>query len=123
MMSPENILNLLRFVAEHDCDHDIGWNQDLGFYVHCSDIFWWATADAEDLTDETLEEYKQAVLDAKKASPDFGHIYGGYLYCSRQRKMRPQNPAYRPQYFLGQHPELVPLFNACGPERTDAECG
>lgn len=123
-MTHDEILDLLSFVAKYECEHSIYWTEDLGFFVGCNDLFAWATADAEEISSsDDLANFKQAVLDAIEACPLHGSTFGGDLYCARRRGMRPQNAVYRPEYFLGKQPELVPLFNACGPERSDVECG
>jgi len=117
----------------------------ITFFVNCNDLFYWACADCEELTIENLPRLKQAIQEVQDAFGVTGkerppadykdeklmleyrdkfdkHFesgkWGAALFCCRERKMRPQIPYYKliPK-------ELVDMFNACGPERTAAECG
>ncbi len=99
------IEELLSFAAKHEVYDELHWNEDLTVAVRCNDVFWWATADAEELTADTLDIFKQAVIDS-------GSLCGPILYCSRQRKMRPQGAFYKCIAT-----EYWPLLDACGPER------
>jgi hypothetical protein len=76
------------------------------FHVLCSDLFYWATADAEAIS---WEEYPD-LLKAFDESPKNGEL----LWCCRKRKLRPQWGMYK--YFT---PEERNLFNAAGPVRED----
>ena len=79
--------------------------------ANCNDLFYWAVADAEHITEETLQDFNKAIDDCA-GNKDLG----AWLYCSRIRKMRPQGAAYS---YIPE--ELWPLFDACGPERpTDS---
>ena len=75
--------------------------------VNCNDAFWWAVADCEDITEETLPQFNQAIKDC---NGDEG--LAAWLYCARKRGMRVQGAAYS---YIPE--ELWPLFDACGPER------
>lgn len=84
--------------------------------VNCSDFFDWGCADAEDITPENLHLLEQAYIDCDATTDDeYNVVYGNTLFAARARKMRPQKPCYK-----GWSPQLVELFNQCGPERTDA---
>lgn len=92
-----------------DDDHPyFGWKY-IGAkpYVNCNDLFVWACADGEDITEEDLPEFYLAIEDCG------GNIKtGSDLYCCRKRGMRPQGACYSyydKKYWF--------LFNACGPER------
>lgn len=74
--------------------------------INCNDLFYWACADAEDITLAELPDLQRALDEAP------GH--GELLWVCRKRGMRPQKPYYK--YF---NAEVAALFNACGPERTD----
>lgn len=118
-------------------DH-VSWRTDdeyapVTFWMNCNDLFWWATADDEEITRENVESISEAVRDVSSAlgtrnpsdrdwkPADWSAAFdawkkvGGYaadLFCARSRKMRPQRPCYK------RYPEaLKPLFDACGPER------
>jgi len=112
----------------------------IKFFVNCNDLFYWACADLEDLTPENLPELLKAIEDCRKAyglpanppldfevnllktkegSVMWHNLYdcsahGAMLFCARMRKMRPQKPVLKniPK-------ELLPLFEACGPERNE----
>ena len=118
----------------------------ITFFINCNDLFYWACSDSEELTadkipsfDKCFEDVRIAagVNDPKKLEFPRGGTkeeqaaYVDYhekwwsisgwaptLWCCRQRGMRPQNPFYE-----SIPTELHDLFNACGPERTAAECG
>lgn len=112
------------------------------FFVNCNDLFYWASADCETLTPDNLPLLLQAVkdvrvafgvdvhdsrelLDGKTGVPDErwnnwfhsgGH--GASLFCARVRGMRPQRPVMRKL-----DARLLPLFEACGPERDRKDEG
>jgi hypothetical protein len=79
---------ILKYIAEQDMHDNLYWNEDLQFYIMCNDLFYWACADAEPLTEETLPTLKQAVADSD-------NIWGGLLYCCRMRKQSPQEPYFK----------------------------
>jgi hypothetical protein len=75
--------------------------------ILCNDAFYWACADDERITEETLPQFNKAVEECK------GDLnLGSMLYCARIRRMRVQGAAYSciPK-------ELWPLFDSVGPER------
>lgn len=104
---------VLRLAIRYDMTDDLLWSikdDEIQVAAICSDAFWWATADAEKITLETLPELEQAFVDTEAACTA-GEVYAGMLYAARRRKMRPQGAAYPEER------ELWPLFDACGPER------
>lgn len=108
------VLKLLALVAEHDDHHSLFWRCDekyapISFFVNCNDLFFWATADCEQVTPENLPVLEKAYQDARAVDHEY---MGGELFACRMRKMRPQRAAYRD--FAK---ELWPLYDACGPER------
>lgn len=118
MTDPDFIFNVLATLARHDACDDVTWRADVPtrrvtFWVNCNDFFEWATADTEEVTAETFSEFAKAYEDAARAEADTMCVYGGLLYCARQRKCRPQGAAYRNM------PDAIrPLFDACGPARA-----
>jgi len=110
-MTPDNISRVLTAMVIADEDPDnLFWRLDektasiLECYVICSDVFYWACADLQMITDENVDVFVKSQQEAPE--------YGSTLFCARVRKMRPQSPMY----------EYVPaiyhdLFNECGPER------
>lgn len=91
--------------------------EPASFFINCNDLFYWATADLEEITPENIDLLEQSFADAKAAC-QFGELYGGALFAARSRGMRPQQPAY------AQYPaEMHPLFDAAGPVRDRASEG
>jgi hypothetical protein len=80
----------------------------LVLMVNCNDLFYWACADAEEITLAELPALEQALQE----SPTHGDL----LWCARKRQMRPQAP-----YYKGFTKEEVALFDAAGPEREDSD--
>lgn len=145
-MTLEFVSRVLHFVDMlndyGDMSESIIWRTDgeyapVTFFVLCNDLFYWATADLEQITPENVDALEQAILDVRRAFgvenlsrkddstvPDYWVRFekwysagsrGALLFCARMRKMRPQKP-----WFDRCAPdELVPLFEACGPERLD----
>lgn len=98
------INSVLRLASKYEFHDDLFWTADLRFFVKCNDLFWWATADMEEITPDTLAELE-------KAYKDHAH-YGDVLYCCRRRSMRPQGAFYRDF-----NESIWDVFDACGPER------
>lgn len=96
---------VLELTAMHDCHHSVFWHADLKMFALCNDLFWWATADGEQITIETLPIFERSLIEAEEFGPE--------LYCCRVRKMRPQGA-----YYQHLDKELWPLFDECGPERA-----
>lgn len=115
-MKYESILRLLQIMSDNDCYDDMTWGTrgdaaPIKFYINCNDLFWWGTADGEEVSEEDLDLLEKTFEDAKQAD-EYGNCYATLLFCSRKRQMRPQNAYY--DHF----PEsLHPLFDASGPER------
>jgi hypothetical protein len=122
MNTLDYILRVLTITAHYDIRGELSWRTDgpygpVRFWIDCGDVFWWGTADCEELTPENVGELERACADVVFAG-DRVCIHGGTLFCCRVRKMRPQGAVYRklPE-------ELWPLFDACGPERDPKEPG
>ncbi len=76
--------------------------------INCNDVFGWACADAEVITEDTLPDFQQAIDDC------FGDLnVASMLYVARRRQERPQGAMYS---YIPKH--LWSLFDACGPERA-----
>jgi len=108
---------LLKLLFDHDAHDDLFWNcsgpyAPITFFIQCSDVFYWATADLEKVTSENLPILRQSYEDA-------GNLYGGDLFCARVRGMRPQRP-YLKQI---RDEKIKELFLACGPERDPKDEG
>jgi hypothetical protein len=104
---------VLRVFDECDCHEDLIWrvkDEEVTFAAMCSDVFWWGTADAEDITPADVPLLESSAADLRAINRD---EFTAELYCARKRGMRPQGAWYGP----GMEPELVALFDACGPWR------
>jgi hypothetical protein len=104
-MSNTFIRSILKLIAEHELwDGDIFWDESLNFTVLCNDAFYWGSADAEELTQDSFNDLEKSIVDAGDD--------GCLLYCARRRGMRPQGAMYE---YLDKNSWT--LFDACGPER------
>ena len=108
------IVQVLDLFARNDLRDSLYWRTDgeyapVTFWVNCSDVFAWGSADVEPLTKADLDDLRKAFEDTKAASNNT--TYGPELYCARRRRCRPQGAAYPGDE------RLWPLFDACGPER------
>lgn len=98
-----------------------GTPDDLKIYLNCSDQFYWATADAEDVTPDDLDLFESCIDDLKKIETlRYDRIYSDALYASRKRGMRPQGPWYGYERRAYVNADVAALFDACGPEREDS---
>lgn len=128
---PEFILRVLRAFAACDSTDSLRWRlhesspffvapADLGapifFWVLCSDEFFLACADAEDVTPENIHVMEQAVIDclALKETEPQARFWAPTLFVARVRKMRPLARSYG----FKNMSKLAELLDACGPERT-----
>ena len=86
--------------------------------VNCSDLFYWACSDAEEVTKDNfhlLEESKKELLEANEEGDDFVDTQTlAILFACKSRQMRPQTAYYR---FIEK--KYWHLFDACGDIRTD----
>jgi|SRR5690349_21361769 len=106
-------------------DHpEFWWRTDgeyapLTLFINCNDVFYWACADAEELTPENIHIYEKTYSDLDSIIPDeartkenqvdgpirdewlkrmtrrisiMSHV--DTLFCARIRGMRPQQPCY-----------------------------
>lgn len=98
----------MQFLACHKIfNGNIQWDKKLNFVVICNDLFYWACADMEDITNEDLPKLEQAVKDTDVET-------GQILFCCQQRKMRPQGAYYD---YIDQ--KYWHLFDNCGPDRDN----
>lgn len=116
-MTPDQAVQVLRLWEQADLYEDIHWHVDpdgsVRLYANCSDLFYWATADAEEIVPGdlplligTLNDLK--TVDATYLLPE--------LFSARKRKLRPQKPCY--EHFSE---AVAALFDACCTEKERAE--
>lgn len=106
---------VLQVFSQLDIHEELFWNFDVEmpvFYVKCSDVFAWGTADLEKLTPDNLPGLLAAYLDIQSVAGGVeAATYCTDLFVARIRKMRPQGASYPKE------PKLWPLFDMVGPER------
>lgn len=112
----EFVYRWLDLACRYDMQDSFWWRTDgeyapVTIFVNCNDLFWWATADSEQVTPDNLDVLEQAIKDCRAI--DDCSSCGIDLFCCRLRKMRPQGACYK-------HikKELWHLFDAAGPERA-----
>ena len=113
------MLQVLKFFHDLDAHDMLWWRTDgeyapITFFVQCSDVFAWATADVEEVKPGDLQSLKDAAKDVFVLDPQATQYYSylvPLLFCARKRGLRPMPRMEIPE-------ELKPLFDACGPERT-----
>lgn len=105
------LLRVMQILAKDENYEDIWWRCDgehapITVLVNCNDLFYWACADAEKLTEENLDIFEKAHADDPKN--------GSLLFCCRVREMRPQKPFYD---YLDK--DKHHLYDECGPIRNE----
>ena len=106
------VLACFALFSDLDANDGLMWRFDDGkpvFLVNCSDVFYWACADAQEITPENLHILELAIRDCKAV--DEVHE-APHLFCARVRQMRPQRPVLETI-----DAKVLPLFLAAGPER------
>lgn len=134
MTELEFIKRVLEIYSEEaDLHSELFWRVDhpdpgLHLYAMCNDTFYWASADAEEITPVNLSVLEQTsvdlqALEAARTGPVTAQTvlpmcYLGELFAARVRHMRPQRPKYRDM-----SPGIAALFDSCGPERDRKDEG
>lgn len=119
-MKGEDALPILAVFSKADDYETLYWKvegDEIRLWVNCSDWFFWATADMEEVSPEDVPALEQALDDLLRIQ---AAEYLGDLFVSRKRRLRPQKACYKDM------PEAVkPLFNACctAEEREAADRG
>lgn len=119
---------VLAVFDDADCHDSLLWHVDNDGAVHfsaqCSDTFFWASADAEEITEADVPLLRQCLADLRALDAEEGLPQ---LYAARRRRMRPMriflNPKPLTGYQPAQWPEVRELFLACGPDRSRASEG
>lgn len=118
MVDSEWVLQLLELFSGDD-NEDLMWtcssSGQLRFAVKCSDTYWWATADCEDIGITDLPALRQAKMDA--LSTDSAYLWPT-LWVSRKRKLRPMRGLYN-----SVDTAFRELLDASGPERDPKDEG
>ena len=130
MMSDIELLSVFAWFGDRELCEDIWWHtrenyrrtgepSKITILVACNDMFWWATADAEEVTAADLPALQQAYDDLEKCG-DCNEVYAPQLWVARKRGMRPQTPWWNREKIDG---PVRALFLAAGPERDRKDEG
>ena len=115
MTNHEYIIAVLRVAEQYEIWSELLWRVSadgaVRFYIGCSDLFTWGSADAEEITMENLPLLEPAIIDALAADSVGGEIYGTSLFCCRSSKCRPQKSVAA---HIAKFPRLLVLFKAVG---------
>jgi hypothetical protein len=129
-VTPDQAAQVLALWEEADLYEDLFWRvtrtpQGLGLhktevrlFAQCSDLFYWATADLEEIVPEDLPLLRSTLDDLKLVGATY---YLNELFSCRKRKLRPQKPWYK--HFeagpgaLPAQPEVAALFDECCTEQ------
>ena len=78
---------------------DLFWSTDevyapLTIFANCNDLFYWAAADAEEITEGNIDILEQSLRDLQTSRDYSAPMFAHLLFCCRVRKMRPQGACY-----------------------------
>jgi hypothetical protein len=93
----------------------------IRFSAQCSDIFEWATADAEGIeTEQDIDLLRQCLAELSEADQRHGRHYLAELYAARKRHQRPQGAWFAPERWahVSGADAIRQLFLDAGPERS-----
>ena len=98
-----------KLAGKYQFTEDLWWDKDLNVSVNVSDLFYWACADAEEVTEENLPVLKQTTADLEAVCPRSVDGYAASLFAARVRNMRPQGK-YISDY-VNEYPEREKVYN------------
>ena len=87
----------------------------LQLLVNCNDVFFWASADCEEITEENHQSLIDTITECEAIVGRYNANDAFPLWVARVRAMRPQSPVYKHL-----DPRLWHLFDAAGPEREQS---
>lgn len=93
-----------------DMQHEL---RDVKLHALCNDLFYWATADAEEIAKDDVPLLERTLADLQKTGEPY---LLAELFAARKRKMRPQKPCYK-----NFNEATSALFDACCTEEKRAE--
>lgn len=117
-------VRILEIYARADVQDSLWWREKDGqirFFAPCNDLFWWGTADLEEITSENVDVLEQTERDLcalEEATHGTQMVYLSELFAARVRRMRPQRPCYKSMPL-----DVAALFDACGPARDPKDEG
>lgn len=133
----ESLARFFRITDNADCYDSFWWRANEPQYepfkllVNCNDLFYWASADCEEITPDNLDILEQAFKDIKPFYDLWAKSFKSgkgdkvpyvpmdlapLLFCARVRNMRPQGA-----YYQDFPPGVDVLFDEAGPERDSKE--
>jgi hypothetical protein len=125
----EYVQRVLRAWERCDLYDELLWrvkDDGVRFFAMCSDVFYWGTADCEEIADDDVTLLEATADDLLALDATFELPV---LFCARKRGMRPQTPWGRSKDLdlRYTHDNLSPavraLFDACGPVRDPKDEG
>lgn len=129
-MNGDTLIRVLAIWEQCDISDGITWrvtDQDVEVFAICNDVFYWATADLEEITEADILLLAQCASDLRAVDAEY---YLGELFATRKRGMRPQFPWGRTYVREAQKYEgdslpaaVRALFDAAGPERDRKDEG
>lgn len=116
---------VLRVTAFEYCE-DLWWRpneadpEQIDFYINCNDVFAWACADVEQITEENIEVLESTFAQCEERLGKYRALWAAILFCARVRKERPQNAWYNLLLNTDSTEDAFwrEQFDACGPERS-----
>lgn len=90
MDKTELFCEVARLAGKYQFTEDLMWGEDLDVAVDVSDLFHWACADSEDVTEENLPALKQAISDVEEICSRSVSRFAPVLFAARVRNLRPQ---------------------------------
>jgi hypothetical protein len=119
-MTPSEAAAVLSVFERADDYESLMWRVDMRpapepgvkLFALCNDVFFWATADAEEIAAADLALLEACLADLAKAREPY---YLAELFAARKRKLRPQKPVYK-----GMNEATAALFDACCTEEERA---
>lgn len=108
-MTPAEAVRVLAIWERADMTEMLYWRvdspDDVRMFATCSDLFYWATADLEEITPQDLPALEQTLEDllAIDCTEELPH-----LFAARKRQLRPQAPCYK---YIAEMAR--PLYDAC----------
>lgn len=119
-MTPHEAAEVFALFQQADDYEGVFWRVDMDsperemkIFVNCSDIFAWATADAEEVTRDDIPLLRQTLSDLCEVDATYELQP---LFAARKRKMRPQKPCYK-----SFSAAIAALYDACCTDEERAE--
>lgn len=131
-MAEKYVFRVLAAWERCDIYEQLMWrvkDDTVRFLAICSDVFYWGTADCEEIAEEDLPML-ESTADELLALGGVADAYMPELFCARKRGMRPQMPwgrsyGAKPGVYDKDNldPRVRALFDACGPVRDRKDEG